>query len=120
MKFEFNGQEFDTDKPICVLGVQHNKGCWIAKSASEMAETLKNLTYYGVKLKAKKLYVSEMRFCKFSSNNYEKNNAIEMFLITAKRDETAWIKKDDNKVIGHSPQECLKIYNDFLKTKESK
>lgn len=110
MKFEFNGREYDTDKPICVLGIQHNRDSWIAKSASEMAETLKDLANYGVKLKVKKLYVSELRFCKFSSNCYEKNNVEEMFLITSKRDETAWIKKDDDNVIGHSPQECLKIY----------
>lgn len=110
MKFEFDGREYDTDKPICVLGVQRSRDSWFAKSANEAAETLKNFSNYDVKLKVKKLYVSELRFCKFSSNCYEKNNVEEMFLITSKRDETAWIKKDDYKVIGHSPQECLKIY----------
>ena len=104
MKFEFNGQEFDTDKPICVLGFI------IQKSWSEYLKSndfdRRCIQEYGSKVK--KFYVAELRFCKFSDNNYEKNDVTKMKVVSSQRDETIWISKDN--VIGHSPQECLKIY----------
>lgn len=118
MKFEYEGQEYDTDKPIYVLGTQRSSGCWFAESAIDVSETLKDLANYGVKLKTKKMYVSELRFQNFLGSNYVKNNVVQMFLVTPRRDDDAWIKKGDNKVIGHSPQECLKIYRERLEVVE--
>ncbi|NDO20178.1 hypothetical protein FMM68_11020 [Lachnospiraceae bacterium MD329] len=107
MKFEFNGQEFDTDKPICVLGYVIIKD-WYSYRRSESMNN-RHIQEYGAKVK--KFYVTELRFCKFSGNNYKKNNVTKMCALSSQRDESVWIDKDS--IIGHSPQECLKIYKEI-------
>lgn len=114
MKFEFNGIEFDSNKPIYVMGIQYGKknNNWFPGNISDISEYLKRQCYYQYKKEIKKLYITELRFNKFNCERYESNDIKEMRVMSSQRDIAVWINKEY--IIGRSPQECLKIYNKQL------
>lgn len=114
MKFEFNGIEFDSNKPICVMGMQYGKknDNWFPGTVSNISEYLKQQRFYQYKQEIKKLYIAELRFNKFNCERYESNDIKEMRVISSQRDIAVWIDKEY--IIGRSPKECLKIYNKQL------
>ena len=114
MKFEFNGIEFDSNKPIYVMGIQYGKknNNWFPGDISDISEYLKRQYYYQYKKEIKKLYITELRFNNFSCERYESNDIKEMYVMSSQRDIAVWINKEY--IIGRSPKECLKIYNKQL------
>lgn len=97
MKFEYDGREFDTDKPICVLG--YTILSWFAYHRGHEGDVNSSG-------KVKKFYVQEMRF-KF---NGDKNVIKSMKLISLAQDDSIII--DEENIIGHSPKECMKLYRE--------
>jgi len=101
MKFEFNGQEFDTDKPICVLGYTITKKSWFSYSRFDSWGDQK-IQEYGAKVR--KLYVKGLYFKMIDGVNV----IWKAELTTSTHDRSEVI--DSNNIIGHSPQECMKLY----------
>ncbi|MDO5397542.1 MAG: hypothetical protein Q4G33_06395 [bacterium] len=107
MKFEFYDREFDTEKPICVLGYVIKKQFSIYRKHDEFDRNC--IRQYGPKIK--KFYVNSMNFKLIDGVNV----VINMKLITPKRNDGAYI--DTGNIIGHSPQECLKLYKAMQKVR---
>ncbi len=103
MKFEFDGREFDTDKPICVLGYVIGKHWFCFDKFDHDAERVKE---YGTTIK--KLYVNRLSFNLQEQNGKLENELVLINFISRKGDITARINSEC--IIGHSPKECIEIY----------
>lgn len=103
MKFEFDGREFETDKPICVLGIDFGKD-WCYFDGSDISIVW--IEEYGAV--SKKLYVSKLVFNLQERNGKLENELVLINFISRKGDITARI--NSKCIIGHSPKECIEIY----------
>lgn len=101
MKITFNGMEFDTDKPICVLGFKITDS-WFHFSDAPISDDRHMIKEHGAKVK--KFYVQELWFKLVDGIN----EITDIKLVTAKRDDS--IRVDKYCILGHSPQECLREY----------
>jgi hypothetical protein len=103
MKFEFDGIEFDTDKPIYVFGITFGKG-WSHFCESDF--NIRCIKEYGSA--SKKLYVDQLTFNLQEQNGKLENELVLINFISRKGDITARINSEC--IIGHSPKECIEIY----------
>lgn len=104
MIFQYNGLSFDTEKPVFVLGYTTQKHFFI----SHLVESNKNcelrrLQEHGVKCKRK--YVRVVTF----SGIAEKNNNLARIGFGTVIDR---LYGENEIIIGHSPKECLKIFEE--------
>lgn len=109
MKFEFDGREFDTDKPIYVLGYEI-KNYWHPLRQDNYLRT----DFYPVK--CKRTYVADLQF--FYST-VENKNEIYSFKLYTKGYTYVHCDYDRNRIfIGHSVAECKKRFEEWRKERE--
>lgn len=110
MKFEFDGREFDTDKPIYVLGYEIKNYWHPLRPDCDL-----RAGFYPVK--CKKTYVADLQF--FYST-VDKKNIIYSMKFYTKGYSFIHCDYDRNRVfIGHSPSECKKIFEQWRKENEA-
>ena len=104
MIFQYNGLSFDTAKPVFVLGYTIKKTFFIAHLVESIKTyDLRMLQDYGVKCKRK--YVRVVTF----SGIAEKNNNLARIGFGTAIDR---LYGENEIIIGHSPKECLKIFEE--------
>lgn len=102
MTFKFNGLSFDTSKPIYVLGYEI-KNSWFCFNVNERGLfATERILYYGAKCKRK--YIKKLVFNgEPNKNNEPVSIAFDCFHRPHGENEI---------IIGHSPQECLRIFGE--------
>ena len=101
MKFEFNGQEFDTDKRIFVLGYTITKN-WFPFDG-EQPHCINNIQYYSPVVKS--FFVESLVFGVRETEGRKKNMVVGLKLDFNKPAFNNSIGK--GYIIGHSSKECL-------------
>lgn len=99
MKFEFNGQEFDTEKRIFVLGYTIIKNSWFAFDGEE-SHCVNNIRDYGPVVKS--FFVEALFFGVREIDGRKKN------VITGIKLNNGIATKGF--ILGHSPKECLEKF----------
>lgn len=107
MKFEFDGREFDTDKPIYVLGYTILKS-WFSMKKENIPRVLDS----GYKICCKKMRVCGMDF--HFSQVTDKNEVLLLRLLSLNYRNEVKCDYDRNIcIIGHSVAECQKIFEEW-------
>ena len=107
MKFEFNDQEFDTDKRIFVLGYIITKN-WFPFDGKE-PHCIKNIQYYGPVVKS--FFVNSLVFDVREVDGRKKNVVVGLKLDFNKPAFNNSIGKGN--IIGHSSKDCLEKFKTF-------
>ena len=100
MKFNFDGREFDTDKPIYMLGYTI-KDSWFSVDL----EREKRHIY---KLSCKKLYVRTLTFTDLNYKTEGGISSIEFW--TGRNNFYSFPTTRKGSIIGRSPKECMKLF----------
>lgn len=99
MKFEFNGQEFDTDKRIFVLGYTIIKNSWFEFDGEE-SHCVNNIQSYGPVVKS--FFVDSLTFGVREIDGRKKN------VVTGLKLNNRVVKK--GYILGHSSKECMEKF----------
>lgn len=110
MKFEFDGREFDTDKPIYVLGydIVHRK-YWFPMRKENVQRVLSDSNY---NISCKKLYVMELDF--LFDRSTESNEVVALKLNALRSGVIVSCDYDRHMcIIGHSASDCKKKFKEW-------
>ena len=99
MKFEFNGQEFDTEKRIFVLGYTILKNSWFEFDGEE-SRCVNNIRDYGPIVKS--FFVDSLIFDVREINGHKKN------VVTGLKLNDRFVK--NGYILGHSSKECIEKF----------